>query len=901
MYLCVFLQVDAPMDLKTETRVVGGRAFVQVYVRNTTPSTELVVSSIALAPADGLATTDLGRVDGDYDGDQGDSDGAAAFPSYNGDVSSNAPVVDGGRGPFAAAATTTASTTASTTTTTIATATAVGPAPAGAALDDPVAHAVAALDRTVALAPGDERQFLYMVACDAPPPPTDGAGAGAGAGGATIEADGRAVGVVHVQWRTAMCETGAFKSVPVCAPLARRRDVEVALLKAGAGSRRRLATAGGIPATLFVGQCCGVAVSVTNNTEKPRALQLAWRLPAAAAAANMVSLSSSSSTTTSSSSSSFAAASSSSSSSALSVHSVASPAQPFTPPSIVVQGVATQSLGVVGRGASVETSVTALALAPGMHPIAGLVVVDEENGEEFPQPPLATVLVASAQGLTPEQVRAASEASAAAAREQQQQQQQQQQQPLSPQGQQQQQQGGGGLESPGGNNRPRSGSYTTGNRSRSNSAVVMSSPFPAPLRSSSRSSSTALNDGGSDDNDVEDDEDDGVGEGALATSPALSPAAAAAAAAPTANSVGMDDDDLPPAPVDAPFLKKQTTGGGVHGDGSNDCGADEGAPADTWDSEDLSSPRPVPPPPPPKGSGAEARAEERQGDNVGEDKKEGENISPAGYTDATMGEEAAAQLSDDGGGDDDDDLPPAPADAPFLKKQTTGGGVHGDGSNDRGADEREAIRFGGDDAAADDDAAEAAATAAAEAFQGGLEDEGTVEDPLMESVMFGENSVASASTFLSSPLDAPTPPPFSSAGSSSDDRGSSSDRGGSSDRLEGIQGEKLLASPTNDDDDDDDGGAGALPRQPLAPASGDVSSLFGDSADSVAAAALPSSDAVAAAAPAPNSPDGDVSDLFSSPTAVGGGEGASGDVSSLFPTDEAATTTKADDPLSGEL
>ena len=308
-----------------------------------------------------------------------------------------------------------------------------------------------------------------------------------------------------------MCETGAFKSVPVCAP-------SPAAATKWPFSRPALAVAAASPPRGHSGHplrpWCGVAVSVTNNT-RSRALQLAWRLPAAAAAANMVSL-------------------------------VVVVDDDFFLLVVVRRGlVVVLVVGAVGalrgvtgatlhaaehrragrrhavpggggRGASVETSVTALALAPGMHPIAGLVVVDEENGEEFPQrrSPRCSL---RPRRLTPEQVRAASEArgrrpgaAAAAAAVV----------------------AAGSAATAAGwrwagvaRGQPaRSGSYTTGNRSRSNSAGRHVVALSGALRSSSRSSSTALNDGGSDDNDVGNDEDDGVGEEALATSPALSPA-----------------------------------------------------------------------------------------------------------------------------------------------------------------------------------------------------------------------------------------------------------------------------------------------------------------------------------------------------------------------------------------
>ena len=149
--------------------------------------------------------------------------------------------------------------------------------------------------------------------------------------------------------------------------------------------------------------------------------------------------------------------------------------------------------------------------------------------------------------------------------------------------------------------------------------------------------------------------------------------------------------------------------------------------------------------------------------------------------------------------------------------------MHGDGSNDRGADEREA--YGGDDAAADDDAAERR-NGGSEAFQG-AGGRGTVEDPLMESVMFGEGGRLG--------LDLPVVAARRAGAAAILERGSSSDDRGSSDHGAAAigsraSGEKLLASrPTMTTMTTTV--ERAPPRQPLAPASGDVS-LFGDSADS---------------------------------------------------------------------
>ena len=609
------------------------------------------MSSIALAPADGLATTDLGRVDGDYDGDH-DSDGAAAFPSYNGDVVERARRrrARPSRPPLPPLAPPLAPPPAS-------------PYRGGAGAGGSRARRPGCRRGRAGPPAGAGRRAapLYMVVRRPHPPPTaPGPGPGPGA---TIEADGRAGRgartVAHGYVRDGCLQERARLRAP-----RRRRDVEVALLKAGAGSRRRLATAGVFRATPSSASAAA-SPPVTNNTEKPRALQPAWRLPAAAAAANMVRsrrrrrrrlLPPRRSprprrrprrrrcrrTWRHRRSPSRRRASS----------CRASPCSPWGWKAALVD---------LGDGPRAR---------PGHAPHRGPRGRrrGERRGSRSRRSPRCSL---RPRRLTPEQVRAASRprrrpgAAAAAAA------------------------GAAAVVaagsataagwrwagSPGGNNRPCSGSYTTGNRSRSNSAVVMSSPFPAPLRSSSRSSSTALNDGGSDDNDVEDDEDDG--EGALATSPALSPAAAAAAAAPTANS-GMDDDDLP-APGRA--LRRSRRRAAACGDDQR-LRSRRGAPADTWD-WGPESPRPC------RrrrrlGQRRGGASGERQGDNVGEIKKRRTFPRPATLTRHGRGSGRAAERRRRRRRRRS---PPAPADAP-SEEADDGRRVYGDGSNDRGADER---------------------------------------------------------------------------------------------------------------------------------------------------------------------------------------------------------------------
>ena len=117
--------------------------------------------------------------------------------SFNVDVSSSAPAVDGGRGPYLLGETMSVDRT----------------------FNNPDTHTLAALDHTVALGPGDERtciswnQTLLMQTehCLAIP-----------------KNDGSAVGVVHTSVQ--LCANWRLQKCNILTPISRRRDV-VALLK----------------------------------------------------------------------------------------------------------------------------------------------------------------------------------------------------------------------------------------------------------------------------------------------------------------------------------------------------------------------------------------------------------------------------------------------------------------------------------------------------------------------------------------------------------------------------------------------------------------------------------------------------------------------------------------------
>ena len=131
------------MDLKTEARVVNGS--IRTGIRAECDSQpKLILSSVKLAAADGLVSTDLGREYEDHSGGENQSDFGIDSMSFNVDVSSSAPAVDGGRGPYLLGETMSVDRTFS----------------------NPDTHTLAALDHTVALGPGDERQFLYVVEPD---------------------------------------------------------------------------------------------------------------------------------------------------------------------------------------------------------------------------------------------------------------------------------------------------------------------------------------------------------------------------------------------------------------------------------------------------------------------------------------------------------------------------------------------------------------------------------------------------------------------------------------------------------------------------------------------------------------------------------------------------------------
>mmetsp|Transcript_22797 Transcript_22797/g.45208 ORF Transcript_22797/g.45208 Transcript_22797/m.45208 type:complete len:445 (-) Transcript_22797:13-1347(-) len=208
--------------------------------------------------------------------------------------------------------------------------------------------------------------------------------------GQEVEALGQPLGSVALQWRTALGELGSFRAPATHAPQALRREVEVALL----GGQQ------GLLSSLAVGKAATVGLRVTNNTDRTLSLQLRWRLPAAYAPAHT----------------GYSTSSSSSKAAKSLLPTVSTPAPPppssaLSAPGIVLHGAASVRLGPVPRGgASVSTSVTLLALSSGLHPIHGVVVVDENSGREYAQPSLATALV-----LTTAQAREALSLAAAAA------------------------------------------------------------------------------------------------------------------------------------------------------------------------------------------------------------------------------------------------------------------------------------------------------------------------------------------------------------------------------------------------------------------------------------------------------------------------------------------------------
>ena len=226
-------KVSAPLDVATEARVVSGRAFVQVKVRNATSNAApLVVSSLQLVPVDGYVSSCLtpdalaGR-----DAASGTGGGVVTHTSrgFCGLDDDDDDDYGGGGG-------------------------------GGGGGGD----SCAALDRHLLLGPGDEAQRLFAV--DALPDP-DSRWPG------SVAAAGQALGSVQVQWRTALAELGSHKSIPVLAPAARRRDVEACLVAP-------------LPLVLGAGAVHVATVRVTNNTDRTMLLSLKWRLPASQQAAS---------------------------------------------------------------------------------------------------------------------------------------------------------------------------------------------------------------------------------------------------------------------------------------------------------------------------------------------------------------------------------------------------------------------------------------------------------------------------------------------------------------------------------------------------------------------------------------------------------------------------------------
>ena len=717
------------MDLKTEARVVNGKAFVQVYVRNATASTELILSSVKLAAADGMVSTDLGREYEGHSSGENQSDFGIDDMCVNVDVSSSAPAVDGCRGPYLLGETMSVDRT----------------------LSNPDTHTLAALDRTVALGPGDERQYLYVVE----PETID-------ANGTTlsdpIKNDGSAVGVVHVQWRTAMCETGAFKSATVLTPISRRRDVEVALLKpAVADGKVAVVTPGGIPAVLCVGQCCAMKLTVTNNTNRPRSLRLTWRLPAAVAF----------STGATAGVSSHVTASSSSSCSSLSRHSFAEPLHKknIALPPIVVHGLASQSLGNVTNESTVCATVNIIALAAGLHSIEGFVVVDEANGQEFPQPSIGTIFVqtASVSDNASSSLSSTTNESKPS--------------PASPLG-----------------NHMRTSSFA---RSRSNSSSVFASPFPT-VRSVSMASSSGA-EGNADVSEVDMDANDGNDVDKIQQHMQNGTGRGVANESTRGDITSIDDNELPPIQA-SPMLRRQTTGGGVHGDGSNDAfvegesttGNDEkqNNSKGIWESEDTNSPlcsrgdskdNGVP-----ASSIETTRAVEDSHPDIG---------SPFHISHHTV---TAEVQKDKGETDDDPNILLLPSDDPLSQSTAKGNVSYDDGKNDNNYANKsnlEALLGGASPIVMSEDPLR-------QQTRTSCDSEGRVDnvvqeqdnDPLMESVLFGETSIASSTATLN--LTASSPFDTLDSGRVRD---SSNDRD-STDKFSGVEGESLLLSPSSEND-----------------------------------------------------------------------------------------------------
>jgi len=362
-------KVCAPVDVVSVARVVNGKAFVQVEVKSTaTTASQFVLSGLHFAAAAGLVATEIAGL----------SSGSISSSSSSG----------GGGGVGASAV--------------VHRPAAAGAASGGKSLVS--AQCSQALDRTVILGPGESRQFLFQVEktlhpptgsvpdlMDAPPSSIQTT---------PLEALGQLLGAVHVQWRSAMAETGSFKTGPVHAPVARRREVEVTVAGDSVGpssssheneassplQQGQLPSSKGVlPGRLALHTSANCRVRVTNNTDRTMPLSLRWRLPrpptttvtAAAARGGAPALATFATTVAKHSTSG---------------HAVATASEPL---GVVPHGACWFDLGPVGRGGGVaECTLEMLAVRPGWHAAGlGLVVVDESTGREYAQPALGTLLV----------------------------------------------------------------------------------------------------------------------------------------------------------------------------------------------------------------------------------------------------------------------------------------------------------------------------------------------------------------------------------------------------------------------------------------------------------------------------------------------------------------------------
>jgi len=164
-------------------------------------------------------------------------------------------------------------------------------------------------------------------------------------------APGATLGAVQVQWTHCMGELGSHSSTPVTAPDAPRREVEVRMQP--------------LPSALVVGKPQKAILTITNNLERPLHLQLQWRSRAAGAQSN----------------------------GGLGAGGLGAAAAGVSPEGIIVNGPTYQNLGQLARGGQCVTSVELLPLHAGLHSLTGVVVMDMQSAQEFPQPSLTDVFV----------------------------------------------------------------------------------------------------------------------------------------------------------------------------------------------------------------------------------------------------------------------------------------------------------------------------------------------------------------------------------------------------------------------------------------------------------------------------------------------------------------------------